>query len=224
MPLNPWSTCGNHNLSSPTPKSLQAVHQENILEEGDEITSDTLKEAQILEDLIKANGVGKLFDRLEAPLAPSSFFSRTSSNEAATHIQKGLTISLQSMTDVNGMNAVANNFFMVLKSLGADFISFYEKVKIFLECFALKTQLANSSSLSIADLEAKLDEHIAGLNQKIIQTKELLKQLEEELSSTQVEHASFTRDFPQASEGISKSEKDVQTALNVLSQHKKKNG
>ncbi|XP_028102244.1 uncharacterized protein LOC114301491 [Camellia sinensis] len=152
------------------------------------------------------------------------------------------------MTDVNGIIAIANNVFMILKSLGVDFISFYEKVKIFLGCFALKTQLADSSNLSIAEFEAqyyekklhfdkvsseheqlsasiiKSDEHIAGLNQRIIQTKELLKQLEEELSSTQAEHASFMCDFAQASESVSKSEEDVQTALNVLSQHKKKNG
>ncbi|CAL5328182.1 unnamed protein product [Camellia sinensis] len=247
---NPWSTCGNHNLSPPL-KSLQAVHKENTsdtLEETDEITSDTSEEAQILADLLEANGVNKLFDKLEAPFAPSNLLLGTFSNEAATHIQKGLTISLQSMTDVNGMIAVANNVFMILKSLGVDFISFYEKVKIFLGCFALKTQLADSSNLSTAEFEAqyyenklhfdkvsgeheqlsasiiKSDEHIAGLNQRIIQTKELLKQLEEELSSTQVEHASFMCDFAQASESVSKSEKDVQTALNVLIQHKKKNG
>ncbi|CAL5441037.1 unnamed protein product [Camellia sinensis] len=247
---NPWSTCGNHNLSHP-PKSLQAVHQENTsdtLEETDEITSDTSEEAQILEDLFEANGVNKLFDKLEAPFAPSNLLLGTSSNEAATHIQKGLTISLQSMTDVNGMIVVANNVFMILKSLGVDFISFYEKVKIFLGCFVLKTQLADSLNLSTAEFEAqyyekklhfdkvfgeheqfsasiiKPDEHIAGLNQRIIQTKELLKQLEEELSSTQAEHASFMCDFAQASESVSKSEEDVQTALNVLSQHKKKNG
>ncbi|XP_028110491.1 uncharacterized protein LOC114309003 [Camellia sinensis] len=274
---NPWSACGNHNLSSPLPKSLQAVHQENTsdtLEETDEITSDTSEEAQILADLLEANGVNKLFDKLEAPFAlsslilgtssneaspsiftenttdtleetdeitsntseeaqiladlletngvnklfgkleapfaPSSFLLRTSSNEAATHIQKGLIISLQSMTDVNGMIAVANNVFMILKSLGIDFISFYENVKIFLGCFALKTQLADSSNLSTAEFEAqyyekklhfdkvsgeheqlsasiiKSDEHIAGLNQRIIQTKELLKQ---------AEHASFMCDF-----------------------------
>ena len=70
----------------------------------------------------------------------------------------------------------------------------------------------------------KSDEHIASLNQRIIQTKELLKQLEEELSSTQAERASFMCDCAQASESVSKSEEDVQTALNVLSQHKKKNG
>ncbi|CAL5382623.1 unnamed protein product [Camellia sinensis] len=152
------------------------------------------------------------------------------------------------MTDINGMIAVVNNVFMILKSLGVDFISFYEKVKIFLGCFALKAQLADSSNLFTAEFEAqyyekklhfdkvsdeheelstsiiKSDEHIAGLNQKIIQTKELLKQLEEELSSTQVEHASFMRDSAQASESVSKSEEDIQTALNVLSQHKKKNG
>ncbi|CAL5367448.1 unnamed protein product [Camellia sinensis] len=249
---NPWSACGNHNLSSPPPKSLQAVHQENTssdtLEETDEITSDTLEEAQILADLLEANGVNKLFDKLEAPFAPSSLLLGTSSNEAATYIQKGLIISLQSMTDFNGMIAVANNVFMILKSLGVDFISFYEKVKIFLACFALKTQLADSSNLSTAEFEAqyyekklhfdkvsseheqlstsiiKSDEHIAGLNQRIIQTKELLKQLEEELSSTQAEHASFMCDFAQASENVSKSEEDMQTALNVLSQHKKKNG
>lgn len=218
------------------------------MEETDEITSDTSEEAQILADLLEANGVNKLFDKLEAPFAPSNLLLGTSSNEAATHIQKGLTISLQSMTDVNGMIAVANNVFMILKSLGVDFISFYEKVKIFLGCFALKTQLADSSNLSTAEFEAqyyekklhfdkvsgeheqlsasiiKSDEHIAGLNQRIIQTKELLKQLEEELSSTQAEHASFMCDFAQASESVSKSEEDVQTALNVLSQHKKKNG
>ncbi|XP_028098578.1 uncharacterized protein LOC114298249 [Camellia sinensis] len=247
---NPWSTCGNHNLSSP-PKSLQAVHQENTsntLEETDEITSDTSEEAQILADLLEANGVNKLFDKLEAPFAPSNLPLGTSSNEAATHIQKGLTISLQSMTDVNGMIVIANNVFMILKSLGVDFISFYEKVKIFLGCFTLITQLVDSSNLSTAEFEAqyyekklhfdkvsgeheqlsasiiKSDEHIAGLNQRIIQTKELLKQLEEELSSTQAEHASFMCDFAQASESVSKSEEDVQTALNVLSQHKKKNG
>ncbi|CAL5439010.1 unnamed protein product [Camellia sinensis] len=247
---NPWSTCGNHNLSPP-PKSLRAVHQENTsdtLEETDEITSDTSEEAQILADLLEANGVNKLFDKLEAPFALSNLLLGTSSNEAATHIQKGLTISLQSMTDVNGMIAVANNVFMILKSFGVDFISFYEKVKIFLGCFALKTQLADSSNLSTAEFEAqyyekklhsdkvsgereqlsasiiKSDEHIAGLNQRIIQTKELLKQLEEELLSTQAEHASFMCDFAQASESVSKSEEDVQTALNVLSQHKKKNG
>ncbi|CAL5327944.1 unnamed protein product [Camellia sinensis] len=245
---NPWSTCGNQNLSHP-PKSLQAVHLENTsdtLEETDEITSDTSEEAQILADLLEANGVNKLFDKLEAPFASSGLLLGTSSNEAATHIQKGLTISLQSMTDVNGM--IANNVFMILKSLGVDFISFYEKVKIFLGCFALKTQLADSSNLSTAEFEAqycekklhfdkvsgeheqlsasiiKSDEQIAGLNQRIIQTKELLKQLEEELSSTQAEHASFMCDFAQASESVSKSEEDVQTALNVLSQHKKKNG
>ncbi|CAL5370015.1 unnamed protein product [Camellia sinensis] len=93
---NPWSTCGNHNLSPP-PKSLQAVHQENTsdtLEETDEITSDTSEEAQILADLLETNGVNKLFDKLEAPFAPSNLLFGTSSNEAATHIQKGLTISL----------------------------------------------------------------------------------------------------------------------------------
>ena len=58
------------------------------------------------------------------------------------------------MTDVNGMIAVVNSVFMVLKSLGVDFTSFYEKGKIFLGCFALKTQLADSSSLSITELEA----------------------------------------------------------------------
>ncbi|CAL5377242.1 unnamed protein product [Camellia sinensis] len=248
---NPWSTCGNHNLSPPPPKSLPAVHQESTsdtLEETNEINSDTSEEAQILADLLEANGVNKLFDKLEAPFASSGLLLGTSSNEAATHIQKGLTISLQSMTDVNGMIAVANNVFMILKSLGVDFISFYEKVKIFLGCFALKTQLADSSNLSTAEFEAqycekklhfdkisgeheqlsasiiKSDEQIAGLNQRIIQTKELLKQLEEELSSTQAEHASFMCDFTQASESVSKSEEDVQTALNVLSQHKKKNG
>ncbi|GMP49781.1 hypothetical protein CsSME_00016644 [Camellia sinensis var. sinensis] len=248
---NPWSTCGNHNLSPPPPKSLPAVHQESTsdtLEETDEIDSDTSEEAQILADLLEANGVNKLFDKLEAPFASSGLLLGTSSNEAATHIQKGLTISLQSMTDVNGMIAVANNVFMILKSLGVDFISFYEKVKIFLGCFALKTQLADSSNLSTAEFEAqycekklhfdkvsgeheqlsasiiKSDEQIADLNQRIIQTKELLKQLEEELSSTQAEHASFMCDFAQASESVSKSEEDVQTALNVLSQHKKKNG
>ncbi|XP_028124603.1 uncharacterized protein LOC114321621 isoform X3 [Camellia sinensis] len=247
---NPWSTCGNQNLSHP-PKSLQAIHQENTsdtLEETDEITSDTSEEAQILADLLEANGVNKLFGKLEAPFAPSNLLLGTSSNEVATHIQKGLTISLQSMTDVNGMIAVANNVFMILKSLGVNFISFHEKVKIFLECFALKTQLADSSNLSTAEFEAqyyekklhfdkvsgeheqlsasiiKSDEHIAGLNQRIIQTKELLKQLEEELSSNQAEHASFMCDFAQASESVSKSEEDVQIALNVLSQHKKKNG
>ncbi|GMP91468.1 hypothetical protein CsSME_00042157 [Camellia sinensis var. sinensis] len=208
---NLWSTCGNHNLSPSTPTSLQAVHQEitsNTLEEADEITSNIAKEAQILEDLLEANGVNKLFDQLEAPLAPSSLLLGTSSNEATTHIQKGLTISFQSMTDVNGMIAVANNVFMILKSLGVDFISFYEKVKIFLGCFALKTKLADSSNLSNTEFEAqyyekklhltkfsgeheqlsasiiKSDEHIASLNQRIIQTKELLKQLEEELLST----------------------------------------
>ncbi|CAL5414251.1 unnamed protein product [Camellia sinensis] len=230
---NPWSTCGNQNLSH-SPKSLQAVHQEN--------TSDTLEETD------ETNGVNKLVDKLEAPFAPSNLLLGTSSNKAATHIQKGLTISLQSMTDVNDMIAVANNVFMILKSLGVDFISFYEKVKIFLECFALKTQLADSSNLSTAEFEAqyyekklhfdkvsgeheqlpasiiKSDEHIAGLNQRIIQTKELLKQLEEELSSTQAEHASFMCDFAQASESVSKSEEGMQIALNVLNQHKKKNG
>ncbi|GMP70464.1 hypothetical protein CsSME_00029310 [Camellia sinensis var. sinensis] len=248
---NPWSTCGNHNLFSPTPKSLQAINQEitcDALEETDEITSDISEETQILVDLLEANGVNKLFDKLEAPFAPSSLFLGSSSNKAATHIQKGLTISLQSMTDVNGMIAIANNVFMILKSLGVDFISFFEKVKIFLGCFVLKTQLTDSSNLSIAEFEAqyyekklhfdkvsgeheqlsaliiKSDEHIAGLNQKIIQTKELLKQLEEELSSTQAEHASFMCDFAQASESVFKSEENMQTALNVLSQHKKKNG
>ncbi|GMP88643.1 hypothetical protein CsSME_00040552 [Camellia sinensis var. sinensis] len=248
---NPWSACGNHNLSSPPPKSLQAVYQENTsdtLKETNEITSDTSEEVQILADLLEANEVNKLFDKLEAPFAPSSLLWGISSNEAATYIQKGLIISLQSMTDVNGMIAVANNVFVILKSLGVDFISFYEKVKIFLRCLALKTQLADSSNLSTAEFEAqyyekklhfdkvsgeheqlsasiiKLDEHIAGLNQRIIQTKELLKQIEEELSSTQAEHASFMCDFAQASENVSKSEEDVQTALNVLSQHKKKNG
>ncbi|CAL5359150.1 unnamed protein product [Camellia sinensis] len=247
---NPWSTYGNQNLSH-SPKSLQAVHQENTsdtLEETDEITSDTSEEAQILADLLEANGINKLFDKLEAPFAPSNLLLGTSSNEAATHIQKGLTISLQSMTDVNDMIAVANNVFMILKSLGVDFISFYEKVKIFLECFALKNQLADSSNLSTAEFEAqyyekklrfdkvsgeheqlsasiiKSDEHIAGLNQRIIQTKELLKQLEEELSSTQAERASFMCDFAQASESVSKSEEGMQIALNVLNQHKKKNG
>ncbi|GMP26017.1 hypothetical protein CsSME_00002627 [Camellia sinensis var. sinensis] len=228
---NLWSTCGNHNLSPPTPKSLQAVHQEitsDTLEEADEITSDTLEEAQILADLLEANGVNKLFDQLEAPIAPSSILLETSSNEVATHIQKGLTISLQSLMDVNGMIAVANNIFMILKSLGVDSTSFYEKVKIFLGCFALKTQLVDSSNLSTAEFEIqyyekklhfdkgsgkheqlsasiiKSDEHIAGLNQRITQTKELIKQLEEELSSTQVEHASFMCDFAQASESVSK--------------------
>ncbi|CAL5391783.1 unnamed protein product [Camellia sinensis] len=247
---NPWSTYGNQNLSH-SPKSLQAVHQENTsdtLEETDEITSDTSEEAQILANLLEANGINKLFDKLEAPFAPSNLLLGTSSNEAATHIQKGLTISLQSMTDVNDMIAVANNVFMILKSLGVDFISFYEKVKIFLECFALKNQLADSSNLSTAEFEAqyyekklrfdkvsgeheqlsasiiKSDEHIAGLNQRIIQTKELLKQLEEELSSTQAERASFMCDFAQASESVSKSEEGMQIALNVLNQHKKKNG
>ncbi|XP_028121774.1 uncharacterized protein LOC114318998 [Camellia sinensis] len=183
------------------PRSLlQAVHQENTsdtLEETDEITSDTSVEAQILADLLEGNGVNKLFDKLEAPFASSGLLLGTSSNEAATHIQKGLTISLQSMTDVNGMIAVANNVFMILKSLGVDFISFYEKVKIFLGCFALKTQLADSSNLSTAEFEAqycekklhfdkvfgeheqlsasiiKSDEQIAGLNQRIIQTHSL---------------------------------------------------
>ncbi|CAL5393606.1 unnamed protein product [Camellia sinensis] len=162
-------------------------------------------------------------------------------SKATTHIQNGLTISLQSKTDVNGMIAVANNVFMVLKSLGVDFTSFYEKVKIFLGCFALKTQLADSSNLSTSEFEAqyyekklhfnkvsseheqssasiiKSDEHIVSLNQRIIQTKELLKQLEEELSSTQAEHASFMCDFAQASESVSKSEEGVQTALNLRS-------
>ncbi|CAL5358778.1 unnamed protein product [Camellia sinensis] len=220
---NPWSTCGNHNLSPPPPKSLPAVHQESTsdtLEETDKINPDTSEEAQILADLLEANGVNKLFDKLEAPFASSGLLLGTSSNEAATHIQKGLTISLQSMTDVNGMIAVANNVFMILKSLGVDFISFYEKVKIFLGCFALKTQLADSSNLSIAEFEAqycekklhfdkvsgeheqlsasiiKSDEQIAGLNQRIIQTKELLKQLEEELSSTQAEHAVILHKLP----------------------------
>ncbi|GMP81029.1 hypothetical protein CsSME_00035881 [Camellia sinensis var. sinensis] len=153
---NPWSTCGNHNLSPPIPKSLQAVHQEitsDTLEEADEITSDTSEEAQILADLLKVNGVNKLFDQLEAPLAPSSLLLGTSSNEAATHIQKGLTISLQSMTDVNDMIAMANNVFMILKSLGVDFTSFYEKVKIFLGYFVLKTQLADSSNLSTVEFK-----------------------------------------------------------------------
>ncbi|CAL5434862.1 unnamed protein product [Camellia sinensis] len=220
---NSWSTCGNHNLSPPPPKSLPAVHQESTsdtLEETDEINPDTSEEAQILADLLEANGVNKLFDKLEAPFASSGLLLGTSSNEAATHIQKGLTISLQSMTDVNGMIAVANNVFMILKSLGVDFISFYEKVKIFLGCFALKTQLADSSNLSTAEFEAqycekklhfdkvsgeheqlsasiiKSDEQIAGLNQRIIQTKELLKQLEEELSSTQAEHAVILHKLP----------------------------
>ncbi|XP_028127373.1 uncharacterized protein LOC114323870 isoform X1 [Camellia sinensis] len=192
---NLWSTCGNHNLSPPPPKSLQAVHQESTsdtLEETDEITSDTSEEAQIPTDLLEANGVNKLFDKLEATFAPSSLLLGTSSNEAATHIQKDLTISLQSMMDLNGMIVVANNVFVILKSLGVDFISFYEKVKIFLGCFALKTQLADSSNLSTAKFEAqyyekklhfdkvsgeheqlsasiiKSDEHIAGLNQRII--------------------------------------------------------
>ncbi|XP_028065409.1 uncharacterized protein LOC114268433 [Camellia sinensis] len=219
--------------------SIFIENTSDTLEETDEITSDTSEEAQILADLLEANGVNKLFDKLEAPFAPSSFLLGTSSNEAAIHIQKGLIISLQSLTDVNGMIAVANNVFMILKSLGVDFISFYEKVKIFLGCFASKTQLADSSNLSTAEFEAqyyekklhfdkvsgeheqlsasiiKSDEHIAGLNQRIIQTKELLKQ---------AEHASFMCDFAQASENVSKSEEDVQTALNVLSQHKKKNG
>ncbi|CAL5365064.1 unnamed protein product [Camellia sinensis] len=227
---------------------LHLKNTSDTLEETNEITSDTSEEAQILADLLEANGVNKLFDKLEAPFAPSNLLLGTSSNEAATHIQQGLTISLQSMTDVNDMIAVATNVFMILKSLGVDFISFYEKVKIFLGCFALKTQLADSSNLSTAEFEAqyyekklhfdkvsgeheqlsasiiKSDEHIAGLNQRIIQTKELLKQLEDELSSTQAEHASFMCDFAQASESVSKSEEDVQTALNVLSQHKKKNG
>ena len=127
----------------------------DTLEKANEITSDTSEEAQILVDLIKANGVNKLFDQLEAPLAPSNLLLGTSSNEAATHIQKGLTISLQSMTDVNGIIAVTNNVFMILKSLGVDFISFFEKVKIFLGCFALKTQLADSSNLSTAEFEAQ---------------------------------------------------------------------
>ncbi|XP_028059693.1 uncharacterized protein LOC114263376 [Camellia sinensis] len=140
---NPWFTCGNHNLFSPTPKSQQ------------KITSNTLEEVDVLADLLEANGVNKLFDKLEAPFASSGLLLGISSNEAATHIQKGLTISLQSMTDVNGMIAVANNVFMILKSLGVDFISFYEKVKIFLGCFALKTQLADSSNLSIAEFEAQ---------------------------------------------------------------------
>ncbi|GMP77260.1 hypothetical protein CsSME_00033585 [Camellia sinensis var. sinensis] len=86
---NPWSTCGNHNLSPSPPKSLQAVHQEitsDTLEETDEITSDISEEAQILVDLLEANEVYKLFDKLEAPFAPSSLFLGTSSNEAATHI------------------------------------------------------------------------------------------------------------------------------------------
>ncbi|CAL5362341.1 unnamed protein product [Camellia sinensis] len=219
--------------------SIFTENTTDTLEETDEITSNTSEEAQILADLLEANGVNKLFDKLEAPFAPSSFLLRISSNEAVTHIQKGLIISLQSMTDVNGMIAVANNVFMILKSLGIDFISFYKKVKIFLGCFALKTQLADSSNLSTAEFEAqyyekklhfdkvsgeheqlsasiiKSDEHIAGLNQRIIQTKELLKQ---------AEHASFMCDFAQASENVSKSKEDVQTALNVLSQHKKKNG
>ncbi|CAL5445072.1 unnamed protein product [Camellia sinensis] len=161
---NPWSTCGNHNLSHP-PKSPQAVHQENTsdtLEETDEITSDTSEEAQILADLLEANG--------------------NSSNLSTAEFEA----------------------------------QYYEKKLHFDKVSGEHEQLSASI--------IKSDEHIAGLNQRIIQTKELLKQLEEELSSTQAEHASFMCDFAQASESVSKSEEDVQTALNVLSQHKKKNG
>ena len=58
----------------------------NTSEEVDEVTSHTSEETQILANLIKANGVNKLFDQLEAPLAPSSLLLGTSSNKAATHI------------------------------------------------------------------------------------------------------------------------------------------
>ncbi|GMP35874.1 hypothetical protein CsSME_00008171 [Camellia sinensis var. sinensis] len=58
---NPWFTCGNHNLFSPTPKSQQKITS-NTLEEVDEVTSHISEETQILANLIKANGVNKLFD------------------------------------------------------------------------------------------------------------------------------------------------------------------
>ncbi|CAL5328272.1 unnamed protein product [Camellia sinensis] len=206
------------------------------------------KRPKFLQTYLRQMGLTNYLTNLKQLLLHLTFFWEPLLTKQPPIFRKVLPISLQSMMDVNGMIAVANNVFMILKSLGVDFISFYEKVKIFLGCFALKTQLADSSNLSTVEFEAqyyekklhfdkvsgeheqlsasiiKSDEHIAGLNQRIIQTKELLKQLEEELSSIQAEHASFMCDFAQASESVSKSEEDVQIALNVLSQHKKKNG
>ncbi|CAL5441918.1 unnamed protein product [Camellia sinensis] len=73
---NPWSTCGNQNLSHP-PKSLQAVHQENTsdtLEEKDEITSIPRKRPKFLQAYLKQMGLTNYLTNLKHPLLYLTFF------------------------------------------------------------------------------------------------------------------------------------------------------
>ncbi|KAI8548161.1 hypothetical protein RHMOL_Rhmol07G0250800 [Rhododendron molle] len=143
----------------------------------------------------------------------------------------------------------SNAIISILKSFNVDLSSLYEKVKALVKYSVLWTKVSDSSSdkdVSLGELEAQyevkkanfeemassyeemassvsnLSERVTSLEEEITRTKELLKKLESDLSSCKAKHSSSQSDFTKYSITISKSEKDLQVALDRVEQCKKK--
>ncbi|KAG5556127.1 hypothetical protein RHGRI_006673 [Rhododendron griersonianum] len=149
---------------------------------------------------------------------------------------QGLFISLQSSTiSVEDIITQSNAFISMLKSFKVDLSSLYEKVKALVKYSVLWTKVSGSSSdkdVSLGELEAQyeikktnfeemassyeemtssvsnLSERVTSLEKEIARTKELLKKLEFDLTKF--------------SKTISKSDKDLHVALDLVEQCKKK--
>ncbi|KAG5556925.1 hypothetical protein RHGRI_007233 [Rhododendron griersonianum] len=222
------------------PYALAQKHQMAMqrMQQNGEASFDDLMDPVELEELIA---------RIEKPPVQSNPLS---SSEAAVHIQKGLFISLQSSTiSVEDIITQSNAFISMLKSFKVDLSSLYEKVKALVKYSVLWTKVSGSSSdkdVSLGELEAQyeikktnfeemassyeemtssvsnLSERVTSLEKEIARTKELLKKLEFELSSCKAKHSSSQSDLTKFSKTISKSDKDLHVALDLVEQCKKK--
>ncbi|KAG5523835.1 hypothetical protein RHGRI_030732 [Rhododendron griersonianum] len=225
---NSWQATSSNLLPSSTPQ----------VQSTGEASFDDLMDPVELEELIA---------RIEKPPVQSNPLS---SSEAAVHIQKGLFISLQSSTiSVEDIITQSNAFISMLKSFKVDLSSLYEKVKALVKYSVLWTKVSGSSSdkdVSLGELEAQyeikktnfeemassyeemtssvsnLSERVTSLEKEIARTKELLKKLEFELSSCKAKHSSSQSDLTKFSKTISKSDKDLHVALDLVEQCKKK--
>ncbi|KAH7859385.1 hypothetical protein Vadar_000414 [Vaccinium darrowii] len=170
------------------------------------------------DDLVDPTELEELIARIEKPPAQSNHIS---SSEVASHIQRGLLLSLNPL---------------------------YEKVKTLVKCLALWAKVADTSSgdVSLRELEAqyeekqakfeemtnsyikmvssvsKLTKRVSSLEEEITRTKEQLKKLESELSSCKAKQSSSQNDLVKCSESVSNFEKDLQAAIDAVEQRKKK--
>ncbi|KAG5529108.1 hypothetical protein RHGRI_029693 [Rhododendron griersonianum] len=184
----------------------------------------TFKGEASFDDLMDPVELEGLIARIKKPPVQSNPLS---SSEVAVHIQKGLFISLWSSTiSIEDIITQSNGMISILKSFKVDLSTSdkdvsLEELETQYEVKKTNFEEMASSYEEMTSSVSNLFERVTSLEKEIARMKELLKKLESELSSCKAKHFSSQNDLTKYSKTISKSEKELHVALDLVECKKK---